>query len=215
MSSPAEAVAPAAARERILDAALSLFASHGFEGASTREVALAAGVQQGLVGYHFGSKEGLWRAVVDAGFARLGAAAKARAPISTPEPRLRLRLRLERALELAAGEALLLRLAGHAMLCGGARLDWLVEQHLGPLQEALREALAGVPGGGPAPGSLERQLVGWLAAQVALDPLFDEVALTLQPDLDAWLAGAVRVPGGAWSVAAAQRRAHQRGQAAP
>jgi AcrR family transcriptional regulator len=211
MPSSAEAVVPIAARERILDVALSLFASHGFEGASTREVALAAGVQQGLVGYHFGSKEGLWRAVVDAGFARLGAAAQAREPITALEPRLRLRLRLERALELAVDEPLLLRLAGHAMLCGGSRFAWLVEQHLRPLQDALRRVLAGVPGGGPAPGVLERQLVGWLAAQVALEPFV--VPLTLQASLDAWLAGAGRVSGGAWSVDAAQRRALEREQA--
>src|SRR5580693_8422359 len=51
-------------RDRILDAAAAEFANHGFEGASTRNVAVNAGVQHPLVTYHFESKEGLWRAAL-------------------------------------------------------------------------------------------------------------------------------------------------------
>src|SRR4051794_8205845 len=53
-------------RERILAAALAEFAEHGFAGASPRAGATAAGVQHPLVSYHFESKEGLWRAVLEA-----------------------------------------------------------------------------------------------------------------------------------------------------
>ena len=51
-------------RDRILEAAFEEFASRGFEGASTRTVAAKAGVHHPLVTYHFGNKEGLWKAVV-------------------------------------------------------------------------------------------------------------------------------------------------------
>jgi AcrR family transcriptional regulator len=51
-------------RERILQAALEEFASHGFQGASTRSIATAAGVQHPLVTHHFESKEGLWKTVL-------------------------------------------------------------------------------------------------------------------------------------------------------
>src|ERR1051325_11136699 len=51
-------------RERVLEVALDLFSSKGFEGAGLREVAVAAGVNHSLVLYHFGSMEGLWKAVV-------------------------------------------------------------------------------------------------------------------------------------------------------
>jgi len=51
-------------RDRILDAAAAEFADHGFEGASTRNVAVNAGVQHPLLTYHFESKEGLWRAAL-------------------------------------------------------------------------------------------------------------------------------------------------------
>ncbi|GAA1708592.1 TetR/AcrR family transcriptional regulator [Streptomyces yatensis] len=51
-------------RARLRDAALELFAEHGFEATSTRAVAAAAGLSPALVTRHFGSKEGL-RAAVD------------------------------------------------------------------------------------------------------------------------------------------------------
>ncbi|UTP38204.1 TetR/AcrR family transcriptional regulator [Phenylobacterium sp. LH3H17] len=43
-------------RERILDAAERLFAEHGFEGASTRDIVGKSGDTIGSVNYHFGSK---------------------------------------------------------------------------------------------------------------------------------------------------------------
>jgi TetR/AcrR family transcriptional regulator, regulator of cefoperazone and chloramphenicol sensitivity len=52
-------------RARILEAALELFANSGFEGASTRTIAEQAGVNLPAIQYYFGSKEGLYRAVVE------------------------------------------------------------------------------------------------------------------------------------------------------
>ena len=51
-------------RADILTAALREFANHGFPGASTVRIAKAAGVTQPLVHHHFGSKQGLWNAVL-------------------------------------------------------------------------------------------------------------------------------------------------------
>jgi len=58
-----------ATRERLLEAALRLFGELGFEGASTYDVAREAGVSQGLIRFHFGSKEGLRTAVEERLFA--------------------------------------------------------------------------------------------------------------------------------------------------
>src|SRR5882672_4429725 len=52
------------ARERVLRVGLDLFSSKGFEGTGLRELATAAGVNHSLVLYHFGSMEGVWKAVV-------------------------------------------------------------------------------------------------------------------------------------------------------
>ncbi|MCG8314018.1 MAG: TetR/AcrR family transcriptional regulator [Pseudomonadales bacterium] len=52
------------ARDRILSAALSLFAMRGFEGVSTTQIAKVAGITQPLIHYHFKNKEALWKATV-------------------------------------------------------------------------------------------------------------------------------------------------------
>lgn len=48
---------------QILDAAERLFAEHGFDGVSLRNIASAASTTQALVSYHFGSKLDLYRAM--------------------------------------------------------------------------------------------------------------------------------------------------------
>lgn len=60
---------PSDIRERLLDAALSAFAEAGVEGASLRKIAAAAGTSVGMISYHFGNKEGLFDAVVQANYA--------------------------------------------------------------------------------------------------------------------------------------------------
>jgi AcrR family transcriptional regulator len=62
MRDPDPAGAPA--RERLLDAAVALFAQGGFAGTSTRAIASRAGCNLSLIRYYFGSKEGLLLAVV-------------------------------------------------------------------------------------------------------------------------------------------------------
>jgi TetR/AcrR family transcriptional regulator, regulator of cefoperazone and chloramphenicol sensitivity len=52
-------------RLRILETALQVFATEGYEGASTRQLAERAGVNLPAIQYYFGSKEGLFRAVID------------------------------------------------------------------------------------------------------------------------------------------------------
>lgn len=61
---PAPPASGSATRERILDAAERLFAEHGFAGTSHRQIAAEARVNLAAVNYHFGSKEGLFLAVV-------------------------------------------------------------------------------------------------------------------------------------------------------
>lgn len=53
-------------RQRIAQSAQSLFAARGFEAVSLRDIAVHSGVSHGLIGHHFGSKEDIWRAVIDA-----------------------------------------------------------------------------------------------------------------------------------------------------
>jgi TetR/AcrR family transcriptional regulator, regulator of cefoperazone and chloramphenicol sensitivity len=52
-------------RQRIIDAALKLFGEHGFDGASTRDIAAAAGVNAPALQYYFENKEGLYKACAE------------------------------------------------------------------------------------------------------------------------------------------------------
>lgn len=55
---------PEETRQEILRAAAEAFAACGFVGATTRAVAAQASVNVATLHYHFGSKEGLYRAVI-------------------------------------------------------------------------------------------------------------------------------------------------------
>ena len=52
-------------RRRILETALDLFDAHGYQGASTRQIADGAGVNLPAIQYYFGNKEGLYRAIIE------------------------------------------------------------------------------------------------------------------------------------------------------
>jgi AcrR family transcriptional regulator len=51
-------------RAQLLDVAGRLFAEHGYLGTSSKEICLRAGVNMAAVNYHFGSRDGLYEAVL-------------------------------------------------------------------------------------------------------------------------------------------------------
>ncbi|WFU11925.1 CerR family C-terminal domain-containing protein (plasmid) [Rhizobium sp. CB3090] len=52
-------------REKLLENALDVFGRYGFDGASTRKITNAAGVNLQAIAYYFGSKEGLYIATAE------------------------------------------------------------------------------------------------------------------------------------------------------
>src|SRR2546425_8618519 len=61
------------ARVKIASAAEELFAARGYDGTAVRDIAKKAAVNGAMIHYYFGSKEGLYRAILE------GAASKVRA----------------------------------------------------------------------------------------------------------------------------------------
>jgi AcrR family transcriptional regulator len=61
-------------RDRILDSAEKLFAEHGYDGVTLRQIASGAGVDVALASYHFGKKLDLFNAVFDRRAAELNKA---------------------------------------------------------------------------------------------------------------------------------------------
>ncbi len=55
-----------ATRSALLEAATTVFAEHGYRDGSVRSITRAAGANQAAITYHFGGKEGLYRAVLRA-----------------------------------------------------------------------------------------------------------------------------------------------------
>jgi len=51
-------------KEKILRAAMELFASRGYEAVGIRDIARKAGVNSSLISYYFGGKAGLYREVL-------------------------------------------------------------------------------------------------------------------------------------------------------
>jgi len=54
-----------ARKESIVHAAVGAFSAHGYDATSTREIAKRAGIEQGLLTYHFPNKQALWFAATD------------------------------------------------------------------------------------------------------------------------------------------------------
>jgi AcrR family transcriptional regulator len=119
------------ARVRILDAAVTLFAAHGFDGVSTTRIASAAGISQSVVLYHFQSKENLWRSAMLHLFERIGTAGiPSTSDIKDLRPLMQLRVALRRFVRLSARHPELGRIIMREGAEGGERLDWLVENAL-------------------------------------------------------------------------------------
>jgi AcrR family transcriptional regulator len=77
-------------RAAILDAALSVFAEHGYHAASIDEIARGAEVSKALIYEHFASKQALWASLLDAQVAEIFRRLAAGAATAEPgEVRLR------------------------------------------------------------------------------------------------------------------------------
>lgn len=133
-------------RERIVDAAITAFSDHGFRGASTREIAQRADVTQGLLTYHFASKDELWRAAADRIFSALRHEVVRTAPSrSTGGARADARAAIRAYVRFAARHPELIRFMVEEGKVGDDRMRWLVATHLGPIYEgfgALAEVIA-------------------------------------------------------------------------
>lgn len=131
-------------RTQILDAAERLFAAHGYQGTSLQDVGNAAGVSRGTPSYFFGSKEGLYRAVLQRKFAgvaqllrdiRLDAAARGQKPEEV------IAREIEGYIDFLVSHPTFVRLVQWEALDGAGRLAEMEGYLAAPLQalEVIRE----------------------------------------------------------------------------
>lgn len=134
-----------ATRERIVEAAVEVFAEKSFAGASTREIARRAGTNQGLITYHFQSKEALWRAAADSIFDRLGGQLAERLDaLELADPRERARESIRQYVRFAAAHPELFRIMVDEGRVADERMAWLVDTHLRPRFELVSQGLIDV-----------------------------------------------------------------------
>lgn len=125
-----------ATRERILAAAVELFADRSFDGATTREIAAAAGVSQPSLNYHFQSKDDLWRAAVASLFAQLDTAMRTRVEgLRGVDLLTTAKLAVREFIVFSAEHPQLHRIITQESKSENDRIDWLVDEHIRPLYE--------------------------------------------------------------------------------
>jgi TetR/AcrR family transcriptional regulator len=131
-----------ATREKVIEAAALEFAEHGFKAASTRAVAGAAGIQHTLITYHFGDKEGLWRAVLSALYGRFDEMYQSRLHgLRGVDASTKLRLILEEFVHFSAQNPNFHWLMAHEASKGGRRLDWVVDKYVKAFFKSVTELI--------------------------------------------------------------------------
>ena len=130
-------------RRRIVAAALELFADRSYEGASTRDIARRAEVSQPSLGYHFRSKEELWRAAVDSVFGELRSTMADRLQgLRGVDDATQAELLIREFIAFSAAHPQLHRIITQESKADGERMDWLVDRHVRPLYETTTELFA-------------------------------------------------------------------------
>jgi len=118
----ARPAASGSVRARLLTAGLATFAEHGFHGARLQEVAARVGVRHPTLLYHFGSKEGLYAAVIEQAFADW--AGETSAAVSTGLRGFdQVGALIEANFRFLAEHQEFVRIVRHEALAGGGRLE--------------------------------------------------------------------------------------------
>lgn len=138
-------------RRTLLEGALGAFARHGYAAMSVRDLARELGVSHNLVRHYYGSKEALWRAALDHGFADSTRALVALIESSTRNTDWETAVResVKGAITLLARQPHVTAILVQESARGGPRLDFLFDAYMKPFADLL----AGLLGGGRARSS--------------------------------------------------------------
>lgn len=126
-------------RAKLLEAATVLFSEQGYDGISVRDIENAAGVQRGLLVYHFEGKETLWKAVADTTFGLMQAEISPRLEILKDlSARERIAFIVRFYVRFSAKHPELSRLMSQEGRQESWRIHYLVDHHILPTTEALK-----------------------------------------------------------------------------
>lgn len=143
-----------ATRARIIDAAGQLFGDKGFAETTSKAIAAMAEVDLASINYHFGSRDGLYDAVLAEAHRRLISVTELHEIVNAPQPP---QARLRRLLELIVSRAMGERgwnahVLARELLSPTSHLDVLFAEEMPPkfqLVARLLSEMTGVPAGDP------------------------------------------------------------------
>ncbi len=119
--------------EEILEKALCMFATVGYDGMSLRTLNRELGVSHNLVYQRFGTKEQLWRAAVDFGFGRLMRHLQGLFDPTISDPLEQLRLAVHRFVVYSADHPELVALMNIEARRDTDRLNYVYETYIEPM----------------------------------------------------------------------------------
>lgn len=129
-------------RGGLVNAAISEFAAHGFEGASTRRIAETADAHQSQIKYHFDTKDELWKRCIELLIDELDQAVREQFDKTKTDARAIIEATLRGLVTFSARRPELSRMMMHEAMSDSERLAWLVETKLRSRHEALTKPWA-------------------------------------------------------------------------
>lgn len=152
MSAPPVQERAQVTRDRLLAAAIDAFAREGYKAASTRRIETAAGVKRGLIAYHFGSKEALWKAAAGWMLERVDAMiAEAEEGAQRVDPAARLRFFVRSFVRICAAHPEVNRLMIREGMDDDWRLAWMIEYGSRPIYDRAKRLFDEARAAGSAP----------------------------------------------------------------
>jgi AcrR family transcriptional regulator len=128
--------------DEILDRALAMFATVGYDGMSLRTLNRELGVSHNLIYQRFGTKEELWRAAVDFGFGRLTRHLQGLFDPTLSDPLEQLRLAIYRFVVFSADHPELVALMNIEGRQDTARLTYIYDTYVEPMLADVARLLA-------------------------------------------------------------------------
>jgi len=119
-----------ATRDRMIAAAVTLFARAGFNGVTTRDIAHSANVSEGNIFRYFPSKRDLFIAAIDHELGKLRARAQVLQRTSAEDSRIAMRALFKAITETVVQEPALVRLLHFSVLEFGTEMGPLYRKHL-------------------------------------------------------------------------------------
>jgi AcrR family transcriptional regulator len=134
-------------RDDILQCALELFSTRGYSAVSLRDIAQKVGINHGMIRYHFGNKESLWRQSATFLFIRLAEELPAPDLCDAKNQRTALKQFVVDYVHYCARHPEHSRLMVQESILGSDRLRWVCHQFIRPNHQQTLELIneTGIP----------------------------------------------------------------------